>query len=99
MQEPGDGQGWGRVVPAPNSKIWGAQRPAEHGAQVLRVLAGGAGLDGEVAAVVRARRDLVQQQLAVAQQEHFHSKDARACSAGTGDSRGSITLLTCVLAS
>jgi hypothetical protein len=55
-----------------------AQRQAGDGAQVLLELVGDAGLDGVVAGVVGARRDLVDQQLAGLGQEHLDAEDADA---------------------
>ncbi len=76
MTGPRPAQRW--PAPAAHGQVGRAQRPTEHGAQVLAVLAGRARLNGEVAAIVRARRDLVQQQPPVWQQEHLHAKHARA---------------------
>src|SRR4051812_25863361 len=53
-----------------------AQRQAADGPQLLLELAGDAGVEGEVAGVVRARRQLVDQQAAVPGEEHLHGQHA-----------------------
>ena len=53
-----------------------AERQAADGAQLLLELAGDAGVEGEVAGVVRARRQLVDEQLAVAREEELDAQHA-----------------------
>src|SRR5215210_9122399 len=53
-----------------------AQGEAGDGPELLLELAGDAGVEGEVAGVVRARRQLVDQQPAVAGQEHLDAEHA-----------------------
>jgi hypothetical protein len=53
-----------------------AQRQARHRPHLLRELAGDAGVDGVVAAVVRTRGHLVDDQRAVRQHEEFDAQHA-----------------------
>ena len=53
-----------------------AERQAADRAQLLLELAGDAGVDGEVAGVVRARRQFVDQQSAVARHEELDAQHA-----------------------
>src|SRR5436305_8232857 len=53
-----------------------AQWQAADGPELLLELAGDAGVEGEVAGVVRARRQLVDQQAAVPGEEHLHGEHA-----------------------
>jgi hypothetical protein len=54
----------------------GAQGQAADGAELLLELAGDAGVHGEVSGIVRARSELIDQQLAVTSNEKFDAKDA-----------------------
>src|SRR6185436_7287497 len=52
-----------------------AQGPAGHGTNMLFELRALTGLDGPMAGIVDARRDLIDQQFALSSHEQFHRKD------------------------